>query len=82
MPTATMSSKGQITIPLEIREKYRLNAGTRVHFVVKDDESFEAIPVTRSIKDLAGFLQYDGPPVSLEDMENGIAAGAADSMNG
>jgi antitoxin PrlF len=81
MPIATMSSKGQITIPIEIREKYRLHPGTRVHFVIKDDETFEAIPATRSIKDLAGFLQYDGPSISLEDMDDGIAAAAADSMN-
>ena len=78
MPTATMTSKGQITIPLEIRQRYGLVAGTRVHFVEKDGETFEAIPVTRSIMDLAGILRTDGPSISLEEMDDAIAAEVAE----
>ena len=80
MPTATMSSKGQITIPLEIREKLGLHAGTRIDFIVRDDHSFEAFPITGSVSDLFGIFQHDGPPKTLEEMDEGIGAGAAESM--
>jgi antitoxin PrlF len=75
-----MTSKGQITIPLEIRERYGLRAGVRIHFIAKDGESFEAVPVTRSIKDLAGLLPYAGPVITAAEMDESIAAAAAESM--
>ncbi|MEO8527620.1 MAG: AbrB/MazE/SpoVT family DNA-binding domain-containing protein [Pseudolysinimonas sp.] len=80
MPTATVTSKGQITIPLEIRNRFGIHAGTRVHFVVHDDNTIDFVPATRSIRDLAGILKYDGPPVSIEEMDATIAEAAARGM--
>jgi AbrB family looped-hinge helix DNA binding protein len=37
MPRATVTSKGQITVPKAIRDLLRLHAGDRVDFVVQDD---------------------------------------------
>lgn len=74
MPTATVTSKGQITIPLEVRTKLGIRTGTRVHFVETADGSYDFIPVTGSILDLYGILD-DGtaPPRTLEQLDEAIA---------
>lgn len=38
-PSSTISSKGQITVPLEIRNRLGLKRGDRVEFVVEDDRT-------------------------------------------
>lgn len=73
MPTATVTSKGQITIPLEIRERFGIHTGTRVHFFVNDDETIEFAPASRSIRELAGMIDYEGPAVSIDQMDAAIA---------
>jgi bifunctional DNA-binding transcriptional regulator/antitoxin component of YhaV-PrlF toxin-antitoxin module len=73
MPTATTTSKGQITIPLEIRERYGIDAGVSCVFVPIDEHRFEVYPKTASIMDLYGSLKYDGPPMTVEDMDDAIA---------
>jgi AbrB family looped-hinge helix DNA binding protein len=75
MPTATVTTKGQITIPIEIREQFGIRAGTRVDFFVNERDVIEFTPATRSIRDLAGIFKdaYDGPPVSVEEMDASIA---------
>jgi antitoxin PrlF len=37
MPSATITSKGQITIPIEVRKKLGLKAGTRIDFFETED---------------------------------------------
>lgn len=77
MPVATMTSKGQITIPAEVRARYRLHAGTRINFVENEAGELVLRPKTRDIRELRGILKYDGPPVTLEEMDEAIAEGAA-----
>lgn len=38
-PSSTISSKGQITVPLEIRRRLGLKEGDRVEFVVAEDRT-------------------------------------------
>jgi antitoxin PrlF len=80
MVMATMTSKGQITVPKEVREALGLKAGTRVSFVRDESGSYYLRAKTGSVRDLRGMLKWHGPPVSIEDMDDGIAAGAAESM--
>jgi AbrB family looped-hinge helix DNA binding protein len=56
MSTATLTSKGQITVPKAVREHLRLKAGERVEFVIADDGAVRLEPVHRSVRDLKGFL--------------------------
>lgn len=77
MPTAKMTTKGQITIPAEVRARYRLHAGTQVNFVENEAGELVLRPKTRDISELRGILKYDGPPVTLEEMDEAIAEGAA-----
>jgi antitoxin PrlF len=74
MPTATVTSKGQITIPLEVRTKLGIRTGTKVHFVETADGSFDFVPATGSILDLYGVLEDDAePPMTLDQMDQAIA---------
>ena len=80
MTTATMTSKGQITIPAEVRAKYRLSAGTQVDFVENGAGELVLRPKKGDVRELRGIIKYDGPPVSLEDMERGIAEAVAERL--
>lgn len=76
MPIATVTSKGQITIPKEIREKLRLRTGDRVCFTEQADGTVTVRPQNRSILDLVGSLKPPhGRKVTLEDMEEAIRQG-------
>ena len=79
MPTATVTSKGQITIPKEIRDKLDLRTGTRVEFVADTFGNVRIQPCTRDIRSLRALLKAPRKkPVSLNEMENAVRAGAAE----
>ena len=79
MPTATLTSKGQVTIPQEIREALGIRAGDRVSFVLRDDV-VELRPETLDLRSLYGMLKRTGKPVSIEQMNRDIAAAAAEPL--
>ncbi|GAA1727120.1 AbrB/MazE/SpoVT family DNA-binding domain-containing protein [Isoptericola hypogeus] len=80
MSTATITSKGQITIPIAVRKALGLSAGDRVEFVELPDGNYELVPTTRSVTALKGF--FGAPParpVSVEEMNRAIAESAAEA---
>jgi antitoxin PrlF len=77
MPTATMTSKGQFTMPAEVRARLRLVPGSKIDFVEQADGSYALKIKTGDIRRLKGVIKYNGPPVSLEDIDEGIAAAVA-----
>jgi antitoxin PrlF len=72
MATATLTSKGQITIPLDVRRRLKLEAGTRVEFVESADGEFLIRPAVADVRSLKGLLRKPGKPVSIEDMRKAI----------
>lgn len=78
MPTATLTSKGQLTLTIELREKIGLHSGSRIGFVQNNEGSWLILPKTGDIRELKGIVKYDGPPVSIEDMEAAVIKGAID----
>lgn len=80
MSSATMTSKGQITIPKQIRVELGLAPGTRVTFTRNQDGDYVLSRNARSVKDLKGRLRYSGKPKTLDEMEAGVAEGAAESF--
>jgi len=52
MSTATLTTKGQITIPVDVRRALNVEAGDRVEFVQVEPGRFEAIAATRSVREL------------------------------
>ncbi len=69
---STLTSKRQITFPVEIRNKFQLNPGDEIEFFILESEKIECTPVTTSIKELKGFLPKPKKAVSLEDMDRAI----------
>ncbi len=82
MPTATITAKGQITIPVEIREALDLEAGDRIAFQEIAPGTYGFTPVPRhSIKVLKGMFGKGGKAVSIEDMNAAIAKRGASAQN-
>ncbi len=79
MSIATVTSKGQITVPVAVRNDMGLEAGSKVEFVKCDDGSYILLPVTRSLADLKGMFTWDGPTITIEQMNEAIASAAAES---
>ena len=77
MTTATVTSKGQITIPANVRQALQVEAGDRVEFVEVDPGRFEFIAATRSVKELKGMFGKPAKAVSIEDMNRVIATRGA-----
>ena len=76
MASATVTSKGQITIPKKVRETLNLGPGDRVEFLIEKDGKVSVRPGKGDIVDLKGILRRRGrTPVSLSQMEHAIARG-------
>jgi AbrB family looped-hinge helix DNA binding protein len=73
MTTATLTSKGQITIPLVVRESLGVETGDRVEFVEVSPGRYELIAATRSVMDLQGMFGSTTKSLSIEDMNAVIA---------
>ncbi|MBB5789098.1 GH43 family beta-xylosidase [Jiangella mangrovi] len=54
--------------------------GTRVTFTKNEDGDYVLSRRARSVKELKGRLRYDGEPKTLDEMDAGIASGAAESL--
>ena len=72
MATATITTKGQTTVPKSVRDRLRLKAGDRVEFVFQDDGTALMVPVTIRVADLEGILPPPARPVSVADMKRVI----------
>ncbi|MCK5797385.1 MAG: type II toxin-antitoxin system PrlF family antitoxin [Deltaproteobacteria bacterium] len=77
MPAATITSKGQITIPKAIRELLGLKPGNRLVFVPRPNGEVIVKAETVDVRSLRGMLKHDGPAVSVEEMNKAIAQSAA-----
>lgn len=73
MPSATVTSKGQITIPKEVRDALGVEAGDRVEFVETGKGVFEVVAASRDVRELKGLIGKPARPVSVEDMRRAVA---------
>lgn len=65
----TMTVKGQVTVPREIRDRLGLKSGDKMAFTMLSDGTVVMRPKTRRLADLAGSLTRPGQPsVSIDDM--------------
>lgn len=78
MPTATLTSKGQITIPKEVRDKLGLTTGSKVTFVLTGDDQYQFVAKRRSIMDLKGMAKSDAY-LSVEAMDELIGQAALEA---
>lgn len=77
MAIATLTSKGQITLPMAVRAALGLEAGSQVDFVSRGG-SFVLVPLRSDVGALKGrFAGRVKKPASIEAMDKAIASGAA-----
>ena len=74
MIESSITKKGQTTLPKPVRKTLGVQAGDRVRYVITNG-TVRILPV-RPIRRLFGMLQHAGPAVTVEEMEQSIAAGA------
>lgn len=78
MPSATVTSKGQITIPIEVRRALRLETGDRIDFHKIEDGAYILRPRNRSIMELEGCLPLPDHTITTEEMNQAILDHAAE----
>ena len=74
MSTATLTTKGQITIPIDVRRALKVETGDRVEFIQIEPGRFEVIAATRSVRELKGRFGKPKRAVSIEEMNAAIRA--------
>lgn len=72
MSAATLTTKGQITLPKSVRDRLGLQSGDRVEFV-ETSAGFMMLPATRALTGIKGMLARPKRPISVEDMNRAIA---------
>jgi antitoxin PrlF len=71
MSTSTITSKGQTTIPKDIRDRLHVQPGDRIEFIIQDG-AVVMRAANRKISDLRGFLPKPKKAVTLEQMDEAI----------
>lgn len=79
MEEATVTTRGRITIPKAVRERLGLKPGAKVRFHLHPHGGV-SLGRVRPITDLKGAIPWDGPPVSIEEMDQAIAEGIAERV--
>ena len=73
MALATLTTKGQVTIPKEIRESLNLRTGDKIEIIVTADRKAVIRPVSKKVDDIFCKLHRPGiKPVPVEDMDAAI----------
>ena len=79
MTTATITSKGQVTIPKDVRTRLGIGTGDRVEFVEIQDGVFQLVAATQDVQALKGIVPKPKKPVTIEDMTQAVTEmGGAD----
>ena len=74
MTTATITSKGQITIPKVVRDSLHLHVGDRIDFVMHGQTEAILKPVTKTVDQVFGMLHRPGQAgKTVEEMNRAIA---------
>lgn len=73
MAITTLTSKGQTTIPKEIRFYLGLHAGDKLEFLINEEGSVILTPLTIDVTELKGCLPKPQKKVTLEEMQKAIA---------
>jgi AbrB family looped-hinge helix DNA binding protein len=85
MNTTTLSSKGQIIVPKQVRDAHNWQAG--LTFIVIDTEDGLLFKPQRpfpptTVDDVAGCLAYTGTPKTVEEMDTAVQQGIAEAWHG
>ena len=82
MSTSTLTSKGQITLPRDVRQALGLGVGDKVDFVPAEG-GFKIVALRKDIRGLKGkFAGRVKRPITIKEMDEAIAESAAESEEG
>ncbi len=73
---ATMTSKGQLTLPKAVRDRLRLRAGDRLEIVLREDGRFEAFVKDQPVTALKALIPPPRRGITARQMDDAIARGA------
>jgi len=76
MSTATITSKGQVTIPASVRTDLKVKSGDRLEFVKVKEGLYEIMAATQDVQRLKGIVKSKGV-VSVDEMNSAIRTRAA-----
>jgi len=79
MTAATVTSKGQITIPADVRKALSVGNGDRVEFVALEPGKFLFVAAKRPVTELKGLFGRPQKAVSIDEMNAAIARKAAEA---
>jgi bifunctional DNA-binding transcriptional regulator/antitoxin component of YhaV-PrlF toxin-antitoxin module len=76
MPVARVQSRGQVTIPREIREACGINDGTDLYFVQTSATGFECqiLPSRRPLREVVDQYTVDGIAPALDELREEMGA--------
>ena len=76
---ATITSKGQVTVPKNIRDQLNIQAGTQLDFTLNNDGTISVRPLNRTALSIVGILKRPGQKVvTIEQMNDAIAEAASE----
>ena len=71
---ATLTSKGQLTLPKEIRDRLNLDAGAILDFQIQDDNTINARHVQPDARRIRGLLKSPhAAPLTVKQMDDAVA---------
>jgi antitoxin PrlF len=74
MASALITSKGQVTVPIQVRDELGLKSGDRIEFVNDGTGRYYLEPKKGSIMNLKGIFKWTGKPITIKEMDDAIAA--------
>ena len=78
MSISTLTSKGQTTIPKQVREHLKIGPGDKLDFVIESEGRVVIRPAKLDVRELKGLLKrHDGKVLSIAEMNAAIARGAS-----
>ncbi len=77
--SSSVSPKGQITIPIEIREQFDIKPTDRVEFKVIDNQ-IVIVPTKQKLKEVYGSIPARRPPATWKEVEESIREESADNV--
>ena len=81
MSLATLTTKGQVTIPKNVRELLKLHTGDKIEIIVTGDREAVIRPVSKKVDDLFCKLHKPGrKAVSIEAIDEAIRSRMKDAV--